>query len=98
MVNSAAQMHSGENETGMVVSIVIPVYNERAFVEEVLRRVQAVALAKEVLVIDDGSTDGTRALLQEFDRAQAAGQHEVPIQNGKALLSLDGIRFLFQDH
>ena len=42
----------------MKVSIVIPVYNERAFVEEVLLRVQAVQLDKEVLVIDDGSTDG----------------------------------------
>ena len=82
----------------MLVSIVIPVYNERAFVEEVLRRVQAVALTKEVLVIDDGSTDGTRALLQEFERAQASGQREVPIQNGKARLSLEGMRFLFQDH
>lgn len=82
----------------MLVSVVIPVYNERAFVEEVLRRVQAVALAKEVLVIDDGSTDGTRALLQEFERARASGQREIPIQNGKARLSLEGMRFLFQDH
>ena len=81
----------------MKVSIVIPVYNERAFIEEVLLRVQAVQLDKEILVIDDGSTDGTRALLQEFEQAQSAGQHEVPVQNGKALLALEGIRFLFQD-
>jgi glycosyltransferase involved in cell wall biosynthesis len=81
----------------MKVSIVVPVYNERAFIEEVLLRIQAVSMDKEIVLIDDGSTDGTRALLQEFERAQSAGLSEVPVQNGKALLSLEGIRFLFQD-
>src|SRR5438874_2008927 len=81
----------------MKVSVVIPVYNERAFIEEVLLRVQAVSLNKETLVIDDGSTDGTRALLEGFDKAQASGAKEVPVQNGKARLSLDNIQFIFQD-
>jgi glycosyltransferase involved in cell wall biosynthesis len=81
----------------MKVSIVIPVFNELAFIEEVLQRVQAVPLVKEIIVVDDGSTDGTRALLQEMDRAQGAGRHEVPILNGKALLPLGDIRFLFQE-
>jgi glycosyltransferase involved in cell wall biosynthesis len=81
----------------MKISIVIPVYNERTFIEEVLLRVQAVALNKEVLVIDDGSTDGTRALLQQFEQVQTAGQCEVTVQNGRALLPLEGLRFLFQD-
>ena len=80
------------------VSIVIPVYNEHAFIEEVLLRVQAAPLHKEILVIDDGSTDGTRALLQELDKAQAAGKREVPVQNGKARLPLEHVRFLFQEH
>ena len=81
----------------MKVSVVIPVYNERAFIEEVLLRVQAAPLNKETLVIDDGSTDGTRALLEEFAKAQASGAHEVPVKNGKAHLPLSNIRFLFQD-
>ena len=47
------------------VSIVIPCYNEEATIAEILRRVQAVEIgAREVIVVDDGSTDGTRALLQ----------------------------------
>jgi glycosyltransferase involved in cell wall biosynthesis len=46
-----------------VLSVVIPVYNERATVEELLRRVRAVAVDKEIIVVDDGSTDGTRELL-----------------------------------
>jgi glycosyltransferase involved in cell wall biosynthesis len=81
----------------MKLSVVIPVYNERAFIEEVLARVQATPFQKEILVIDDCSTDGTRALLQTFEQAQAAGQREVPIQNGSGRLALQEIRFLFQE-
>ena len=80
----------------MKVSIVIPVYNERAFIEEVLLRVQASPIDKEILVIDDKSSDGTRALLEEMDKAQSEGKRDVPVQNGKARLSLENIRFLFQ--
>src|SRR5580700_2357032 len=84
-------------KTGMKLSVVIPVYNEHAFIEEVLVRVQAAPFQKEIVVIDDGSTDGTRALLQTLEQAQAAGEQEVPIQSGEGRLALRGIRFLFQD-
>ncbi len=50
------------------LSVVIPVYNERATIGELLRRVQAVAIDKEIIVIDDGSTDGTREFLQALRR------------------------------
>jgi len=45
------------------LSVVIPVYNERATIEALLARVSAVAVDKEIIVIDDGSTDGTREWL-----------------------------------
>jgi glycosyltransferase involved in cell wall biosynthesis len=80
----------------MKVSIVIPVYNERAFIEEVLLRVQATPIEKEILVIDDKSSDGTRTLLEDLDKAQSEGKRDILVQNGKARLSLDNIRFLFQ--
>ena len=80
----------------MKVSVVIPVYNERAFIEEVLLRVQASPIEKEIVVIDDRSTDGTRSLLEDFDKAQSEGKHEVLVQNGKSYLSLENIHFLFQ--
>ena len=47
----------------MKLSIVIPVYNEVGTVAELVRRVQATQLAAEIVVVDDGSTDGTRDLL-----------------------------------
>ena len=52
----------------MKLSIVIPVYNEKSTVEEIIRRVQAVdvGLEKEIVVVDDGSTDGTRAILSRL--------------------------------
>jgi cellulose synthase/poly-beta-1,6-N-acetylglucosamine synthase-like glycosyltransferase len=81
----------------MKVSIVLPVYNEIAFIEEVLLRVQAVELDKEILVIDDGSTDDTRQLLQEFAKFQSEGRCETTVQDERAILSLQNIRFLFQD-
>jgi glycosyltransferase involved in cell wall biosynthesis len=45
------------------ISVVIPVYNERATIEDVIARVQRVDLDKEIIVVDDGSTDGTREYL-----------------------------------
>ncbi len=47
-----------------LISVVIPVYNEEDTILEVLSRVRRLALRKEVIVIDDCSTDGTRALLE----------------------------------
>lgn len=50
----------------MRLSVVVPVYNERDTIEELLRRVAAVGLTDEIVVVDDGSTDGTRAILERL--------------------------------
>ncbi len=50
----------------MKLSIVIPVYNEKDTILEVLDRVRQVDLPKEMIVVDDCSTDGTRELLQSL--------------------------------
>ena len=48
-----------------LVSVVIPVYNEEKTLREIVRRVQAVAIPKEIIIVDDGSTDGTREILAQ---------------------------------
>jgi glycosyltransferase involved in cell wall biosynthesis len=47
----------------MVLSVIIPVFNEEGTIEEILQRVYAVPLAKEIIVVDDHSTDGTKERL-----------------------------------
>ena len=49
----------------MKLSVIVPVYNERETVREILERVRAVGVEKEIIVVDDGSTDGTRDILRE---------------------------------
>ena len=56
----------------MRVSVIMPVYNERATVEEMLRRVVATGIPDEIIVVDDGSTDGTTDILR---RLEASGQY-----------------------
>jgi glycosyltransferase involved in cell wall biosynthesis len=47
----------------MNLTILIPVYNEIGSIAEILKRVEKTGLAKEIIVVDDGSQDGTRELL-----------------------------------
>lgn len=49
--------------TDPLLSVVMPVYNERATIEEIIRRVMAVPIRIELVVVDDCSTDGTRDIL-----------------------------------
>jgi glycosyltransferase involved in cell wall biosynthesis len=53
---------------GFKLSVVIPVYNEKQWVREIMRRVEAVPIPKEVILVDDCSTDGTREILREFEQ------------------------------
>ncbi len=59
----------GKRET-MKLSVVIPVYNEKRFVEELIRRVMATPFCKEIILVDDMSTDGTREILGEIAGGQ----------------------------
>jgi len=51
-----------------LLSVVMPVYNERTTIDEIVRRVLAVPLRIELIVVDDGSTDGTSEILDALQR------------------------------
>jgi glycosyltransferase involved in cell wall biosynthesis len=51
-----------------LLSVVVPCYNERTTIEEIIRRVLAVPIRTELIVVDDGSKDGTRDILTDLAR------------------------------
>jgi glycosyltransferase involved in cell wall biosynthesis len=51
-----------------LLSVVMPVYNERTTIDEIIRRVLAVPLRIELVVVDDGSDDGTKEILEQLQR------------------------------
>jgi glycosyltransferase involved in cell wall biosynthesis len=75
----------------------MPVYNEMATIEEILVRVQAVDLEKEIVIVDDGSTDGTRDFLTGIGRRDAGAPPETTLPRSGAVLRTDNIRVFFQD-
>jgi glycosyltransferase involved in cell wall biosynthesis len=62
------------------LSIVIPVYNERSTIEEILACVEAVDIPKEIVIVEDGSQDGTREFLAELsEQYRRAGRDDIRI-------------------
>jgi len=57
------------------LSVLIPVYNEERTLEEIVRRVRAVQLAKEIILVDDGSQDRSREILTRL-REESAAAHD----------------------
>jgi glycosyltransferase involved in cell wall biosynthesis len=55
-------------DAGPLLSVVMPAYNERTTIEEIIRRVLAVPLRIELIVIDDGSKDGTSEILERLQQ------------------------------
>jgi glycosyltransferase involved in cell wall biosynthesis len=67
----------------MKLSIVIPVYNEKNTILEVLERVRGVDLSKEIIVVDDCSTDGTREILKTLPPSDDLRIIFQPVNQGK---------------
>ena len=75
-----------------VLSVVIPVFNEIATIDEILLRVRASPVPKEIILVDDGSTDGTRDRLAEIEGARDLTVILHPANRGKGAAVRTGIR------
>src|SRR5438132_10416790 len=78
------------------LSVVIPVYNEKATIDEILRRVIETQFRKEIVLVDDCSTDGTRQILEKMVQLQNAGESFAPAFDGADVIELRGLRIFFQ--
>jgi glycosyltransferase involved in cell wall biosynthesis len=79
------------------VSVVIPVYNEKATISEILRRVEETATRKEIVVVDDCSNDGTRQILRDLADRQNQGESQAPAADGEDPIELKNLRIFFQE-
>jgi glycosyltransferase involved in cell wall biosynthesis len=79
----------------MTLSVVMPCYNERATIREIVGRVQAVDLGGvglEIVIVDDGSKDGTRDILAELDGRDGVRVLLQPVNQGKGAAVARGFR------
>jgi glycosyltransferase involved in cell wall biosynthesis len=77
----------------MKLSVVIPAYNEKRTIEEILYRVQQVDVEKEIIIVDDGSTDGTRDVLRGIENADTT----YPISGSDRVLDPSPIRVFYHE-
>lgn len=89
----------------MKLSVLIPVYNEVNTLEEAVRRVRSLNLPKEIIIVDDGSTDGSRDLLKRLEReAKSAPDplnelkiHFQPVNQGKGAAIRSALSYITGD-
>ncbi len=80
----------------MKLSVIIPVYNEAKTIAELIKRVQAVALQKEIILVDDGSDDETFAIAKQFEGDDfIAVQH--PTNQGKGAAIRTALQYVKGD-
>lgn len=67
----------------MKLSVIIPVYNEIGTLETILAKIEEVPVEKEIVIVDDGSSDGTRELLAKYERRPGYRIIYHPVNRGK---------------
>jgi glycosyltransferase involved in cell wall biosynthesis len=81
---------------GFKLSVVIPVYNEKQWVRELVNRVRAVPILKEIILVDDCSTDGTRDILRDLEGGEVRVFYQ-PKNRGKGAALREGFRHVQGD-
>lgn len=74
------------------LSVVIPVYNEEQTIQQVLANVAALPIPKEIIIVDDASTDGTREILSHYECAAEVHAIFKPQNEGKGAALRTGFR------
>jgi glycosyltransferase involved in cell wall biosynthesis len=87
----------------MNLSVIMPVYNESNTIDEIIKRVQDTGMADEIVIVDDGSIDGTHDRLKDFQQAKNIRVIFHEANQGKGAAVVTGFReaigdiFLIQD-
>ncbi len=82
----------------MKLSIIIPVYNEKNTLEEIIKRVQKVELSKEIILVDDASTDGSREIIQKLAKKSKVKAFFHSHNQGKGMAIRTGIAHATGDY
>ncbi|HDP93893.1 MAG TPA: glycosyltransferase family 2 protein [Candidatus Aminicenantes bacterium] len=81
----------------MKLSVVIPVYNEKSTISGVIEKVRQVPIEKEIIVVDDGSTDGTSDVLTRHDDDPIITIHKSMVNFGKGAAVRIGFKYATGD-
>ena len=87
----------------MKLSVIMPVYNERRTIEQILSMVRAVPIEKEIIVVDGDSTDGTREILKQQEKFEDTKVIYEHCRKGRGYAQKEGIKaatgdiIIFQD-
>lgn len=76
----------------MQITVIIPAFNEKNTIQEIVRRVQAMKMVEEIVIVDDGSTDGTRQVLSGMDGQDHVQVHYHERNQGKGSAIHTGIQ------
>lgn len=80
-----------------VLSVIIPVFNEVKTIEQVVRSVMELDVTKQIIIVDDGSTDGTRNVLAQFENQPGIELFLHSTNQGKGAALQNGIRLSIGD-
>ncbi|RKZ31819.1 glycosyltransferase family 2 protein [bacterium] len=81
----------------MKLSVIIPVYNEKSTISEVIEKVREVPIDKEIIVVDDGSTDGTGDILDKHADDPIITVHKSMVNFGKGAAVRIGFEYATGD-
>ena len=76
----------------MDLSVIMPVYNEIKTIEDVIERVQATGFANEIILVDDGSSDGSTEVLKKYQDRPGFNVILCEVNRGKGAAVREGIR------